>query len=215
MPRLNVFKIKFFICTSLFVLLFFSCNRSAFKSKWTRKEAPEYFRARFETTKGNFEIESYRKWSPQAVDRLYQLLKTNYYTNAPVYRVVPDFVVQWGGFDTSLNKHWREYKIPDEPVVLSNVKGTMGFARGGKESRSNVLFINLKDNLRLDTVVANGVKGYPGVAKVISGMDIIPTFFSYEPRTVMARLDTAKNAAVLLQNDYPKMDYIKKAYLIK
>ena len=206
---------KYIVYSLLLFSLLISCNRSSFKSKWTKLEAPEYFKARFETTKGNFEIEAYRKWSPQAVNRLYQLLKSGYYTNVPIYRVAPNFVVQWGGIDTVINKKWEQYKVPDEPVTVSNAKGAIGFARGGKESRYYELFINLKDNPRLDTIIAAEVKGYPVIAKVVKGMEIVPTFFSYDPKIIMARFDTTKNAAFLFKNEYPKLDYIKKASLIK
>ena len=60
----------------LIVLIsFFSCSSKLFKEKWTKEEAPSYFKARFETTQGNFDIEAKRVWSPEGVDRLYQLIK--------------------------------------------------------------------------------------------------------------------------------------------
>ena len=205
---------------SVFILLAFilftSCSKKAFNAKWVQETAPEYFKAKFETTKGDFVIESYRKWSPKAVDRLYQLIKHGYYTNAIIYRVAPDYVVQWGRVDTAINQQWEKFKVPDEPVVLSNAKAVMGFARAGKETRDHELFINLKDNNpRLDTIVVGGIKGYPGVAKVIEGIEIVPTFFAYDAKTIMGRMDTAKNVMALIETEFPKVDRIKKAYILK
>jgi cyclophilin family peptidyl-prolyl cis-trans isomerase len=199
----------------LIVTTFTYCSKSAFKSKWTKHTAPEYFKAKFETTKGSFVIESYRKWSPKAVDRLYQLIKSGYYNNAIIYRIVPNYVVQWGRVDTPINRQWEQFKVPDEPVTLSNEKGVMGFARSGKESRNHQLFINLKDNLRLDTLTVGGVTGYPGVAKVIEGMEMVPTFFEYEAKTIINKIYTSKNALELIEKEFPKVDKITKAYLLK
>ena len=65
---------KQFTYLILFALLV-SCSPKIFKEKWTQEKAPEYFKARFETTQGNFDIEAKREWSPNGVDRLYQLIK--------------------------------------------------------------------------------------------------------------------------------------------
>ena len=131
-------KIKYIFFALLFIVLIGSCNSSKiFKNKWTKKEAPEIFKARFETTKGNFDIEAHRNWSPKGVDRLYQLIKNEFYTDIALYRVVPDFVVQFGIHnDSVLNSSWRNYKVPDEPNTEVNKEGTISFARSGKESRT-------------------------------------------------------------------------------
>lgn len=52
------------------IVLIGACSKKVFKEKWTQKAAPAYFKARFETTQGNFDIEAKREWSPQGVDRL-------------------------------------------------------------------------------------------------------------------------------------------------
>ena len=79
--------------TLLFALVFVvACSKKVFKEKWTQEQAPEYFKARFETTQGNFDIEAKREWSPEGVDRLYQLIKNEFYTDIAVFRVVPGFV---------------------------------------------------------------------------------------------------------------------------
>jgi peptidyl-prolyl cis-trans isomerase A (cyclophilin A) len=199
------------------VLIFFAgCSPKTFKSKWAKESAPPQFAARFETTDGIFEIEAHREWSPKGVDRLYQLIKHGYFTNIPVYRVVPNFVAQFGGFDTVANKNWEQTKLPDEPVVKSNLKGTLSFARAGRQTRSNQLFINLADNIRLDTSGTStaGVIGFPVIASVTSGMEVVAKFFSYndEPRRNMKR---GTDPLIMFKEKYPQMDYIQKAYLLK
>jgi peptidyl-prolyl cis-trans isomerase A (cyclophilin A) len=92
------------------LLLLMTCNRNTFKDKWTQQQAPDYFQARFETTKGDFDIEARREWAPTGVDRLYQLIKSGFYEDIALFRVVPDYVVQFGIHnDSTLNKAWQKF----------------------------------------------------------------------------------------------------------
>lgn len=197
------------------VMLVIGCAKPVFKSKWVEKEAPSIFTARFETTKGVFDVAITREWSPLAADRFYQTVKHGFYNNTLFYRVVPNFVVQWGNNDTAVFKKWSPYKMADEPVVQSNLRGYLSYARSGKETRGSTLFINLKDNQRLDTIVANGVKGYPPFGKVINGMEVVDSLYAgYEGRT-MSALDTLQKNPALFMERFPKLDKINKAYIIR
>ncbi len=207
-----------FLFTFGIIGLLIGCKTSEapFKNRWTKQKAPAVFKARFETTKGIFEIEANRQWSPKGVDRFYQLIKNGYYSNIPVYRVVPNFVAQFGSLDTALNLPWEKIKLEDEPVVESNELGTIAFARGGKHTRGTQIFINIKNNTqRLDTLgTAIGVPGFPVIAKITTGLDVATAFFSYNdaPRRNMRN---EKDIYAYLLKDYPKMDYIKKAFILK
>ena len=91
----------------------------------------------------------------------------------------------------------------------------MSYARSGKETRGSTLFINLNDNTRLDTVVANGVKGYPPFGKVIKGMEVVDSLYAgYEGRTMRA-LDTLQKNKALFMERFPKLDKINKAYILR
>ena len=121
-----------------------ACSPKLFKEKWTKEKAPASFKARFETTQGNFDIAAQRSLSPKAVDRLYQLIKNDFYTDIALYRVITNFVVQFGIHnDSVINNEWEKYKIPDELVLSSNDSMTISFARAGIESRTTQIFINL------------------------------------------------------------------------
>jgi peptidyl-prolyl cis-trans isomerase A (cyclophilin A) len=195
----------------LFVLA--GCSPKTFNARWVKEKAPEYFKARFETTSGNFEIEARREWSPLAVDRFYQLIKHHYYNNTPIYRVIPNFVAQFGSVDTTVWKKWESNKYADEPVLKKNTKGTLSFATDGKETRGSQLFINLKDNPKLDTLKSDGVIGYPGIATVTKGMELVQQFFSYGETP--NDLPDSVNHVTYYPKHFPKMDKIKKAYFIK
>jgi peptidyl-prolyl cis-trans isomerase A (cyclophilin A) len=197
------------------MVLFSACSKPAFKSKWIKEQAPANFTARFETTKGVFDVEITREWSPLAADRFYQTVKHRFYNNTVFYRVVPNFVAQWGNNDTLALKLWEPNKIADEPVVQSNLKGFMSYARSGKETRGSTLFINLKDNQRLDTVIANGVKGYPPFGKIIMGMDVVDSLYSGYAGSTMSKIDTLKKYPALFFKQFPKLDRINKAHIVR
>ena len=197
------------------MVLFSACSKPAFKSKWIKEQAPANFTARFETTKGVFDVEITREWAPLAADRFYQTVRHRYYNNTVFYRVVPNFVAQWGNNDTLALKLWEPNKIADEPVVQSNLKGFMSYARSGKETRGSTLFINLKDNQRLDTVIANGVKGYPPFGKIIRGMDVVDSLYSGYAGSTMSKIDTLKKYPALFFKQFPKLDRINKAHIVR
>ncbi|MEX2600293.1 MAG: peptidylprolyl isomerase [Balneolaceae bacterium] len=194
------------------LLAILSCQPGLY-SELEEMQAP----ARFETTKGDFEIVSLRDWSPAGVDRLYQLIQSEFYTDIGIFRVVPGYVAQFGLHDdNSINNAWDERPLPDEPVLKANTKGTIGFARAGAETRTTQLFINLENNSpRLDTLTVGGVSGYPVVAEIVSGMDVVESFYdeyANEPSMQQDSIRAGGNA--FLQQNYPNIDYIKRAYLI-
>lgn len=204
------------ITSLLFILSLFSgCTKPLFQSRWTTEKSPAGFIARFETSKGSFDVEVKRKWSPAAVDRFYQLVKYGFYNNALFYRAVPNFVVQFGSSDTVAASQWSKYKIPDEKVFYSNKKGTISFARAGKESRGTELFINLRDNPRLDTMLYEGVEGFPAFGDVISGQDVVESIYTGYGDKTMSVLDTMYNDRMKFLNQFPKLDSITKAYIVK
>lgn len=215
--NLKLYKLKKGILVLVCAITLCSCASKNFNKKWLLDEAPTTFKARFETTKGSFEIVAMRSWSPKGVDRFYQLIKNGYYNDVALFRVVPKFVAQFGIHNDSLiNDSWEKSGIEDEPVLAKNDSMTLAFARGGKNTRSNQIFINLKNNYRLDTLDFGGVKGFPVIAKVINGQDNVLKFYNgYGDKLGMKQDSISKFGNEFLREKFPKVDYIKKAYFIK
>ena len=199
----------------LIILCLGSCSHSTFKAKWTKEKAPDSFTARFETSKGNFDIEVIRDWSPQAADRVFQLVNHHYFDNTLFYRVVPNFVVQFGNTDTTITKKWGKYKVQDEKVIKSNLKATVSFARGGEETRGSDIFINLKDNKRLDTINYKNVVGFPVFGSVVKGMEIVEAFYGGYANKTMDVYDSLSSNRNKFLELFPKLDSIKRAYILK
>jgi cyclophilin family peptidyl-prolyl cis-trans isomerase len=181
------------------------------------QQAPEVFQVEFRTTAGSFIVEAHRSWSPAGVDRFYQLVRSGFYRDAAIFRVQPDYVVQFGiSPHPKVNAFWEEHPLPDEPVKTSNLKGTLAYAREGKESRTTQLFINYRDNHKLDTVDFNGLKGFPPIGKVVEGMEVVQSFcsdYGFEPAEKQDSVYRLGNA--YLREHYPGLDYIKRTRFIK
>ena len=90
------------------------------KKKLLKQKAPKEFTMLFSTTRGDFKAIVHRSWGPVAVDRFYQLVISGFYTNIAVFRVQPEYVVQFGISDNpELNKAWEFYTMQDENVNSS------------------------------------------------------------------------------------------------
>jgi len=174
--------------------------------------APDTFQAVIVTTKGEITIEAYRDWSPQGADRLYQLITSGFYTDNCIFRVQPEYVVQFGISDNSkANFFWDKRPIADEPVKFSNVKGVISYARDGANTRTAQLFINMKDNFKLDTVNYNGLRGFPPVARIISGFDVVEAFnsnYGFEPANHQDSVMVQGNA--YWEKMFSGLDYIRE-----
>jgi len=170
--------------------------------------APEKFRVKCETSQGTFVIDVQRKWSPIGADRFHALVKAGYYDECRFFRVVPNFVVQFGmNGDPKTQKKW-DVEIKDDPVVVSNKKGYVTFAKSAKpNSRTTQLFINLRDNAFLD-----GMQFAPfGV--VSEGMDVVLKINSeYGQKPQQGQIQAQGNA--YLKKEFPKLDFIKKATIV-
>jgi peptidyl-prolyl cis-trans isomerase A (cyclophilin A) len=131
--------------------------------------APDTFKVRFFTdvtgTNEPIEMEVTRSWAPLGVDRFYSLIQDNYYECAAFFRVVPDFVVQYGiAAEPAETAKW-DTAIPDDPVLKSNAQWTVTYATAGPDTRTTQLFINYVDNASLDD------QGFAPFATVTSGFD--------------------------------------------
>jgi peptidyl-prolyl cis-trans isomerase A (cyclophilin A) len=170
--------------------------------------APDIYRARFETTRGTFVIEVHRARAPLGADRFYNLVRNGFFTEVRFFRVVPSFVAQFGiSGDPELSEIWYSARIKDDPVKARNVEGSLTFATAGPHTRTTQLFINLKNNLSLDT------RGFAPFGQVVQGMDVVKSLYSGygdKPRGPdQGRIRADGNAYLKLH--FEKLDYVKSA----
>ncbi len=176
------------------------------------EKAPATFKVKFATTQGEFIVDCTRAWSPNGVDRFYNLAKHGYFDGVKFFRVVPGFVVQFGIHgDPDLAMKWLESNIQDDKVVQSNKKGFLTFAKSGRpNSRSVQLFINLADNDRLDSM------GFSAFGKVSKGMDVVEKLYGgYGESITQLQGQIAQGGNKFLEANFPKLDSIKQATILK
>ena len=196
------------------------CSKPLLTPSCCADKAPASFDAAFETTAGNFTLHVERAWAPLGVDRFYNLIKYGYFggvaktytdgNEASFFRVVPGFVVQFGisGLP-AISGAWENEEIADDPVVLSNIAGTIAFATAGPNTRTTQVYINLGDNSSLDgqgfapfgnvTTPA----GYAVVQKLYAGYGQTP-----DQGAIYAQGDA------YLKKSFPLLDYTLAARIV-
>ena len=168
------------------------------------------FQVQFETTKGNFTVEVHPDWAPIGAARFRELVSVGFYDGCRFFRVLPGFMVQWGmNGDPKVHAPWSENTIQDDPVIKSNLRGYLTFAKTGRpNSRSTQLFINFGDNSRLDA------DGFAPFAVVTEGMDVVDSI-NAEYRESPDQNFIRQLGNEYLKQSFPRLDSITKASLIE
>jgi peptidyl-prolyl cis-trans isomerase A (cyclophilin A) len=173
-----------------------------------KTQAPEKFKVIFELSTGDVEIEVARKLAPLGVDQFYQAVNDGFYDECRFFRVVKGFVVQFGiNGDPKVQQKWKDHPIKDDPVLFSNSKGTICFATSGPDTRTTQMFINLSDNSRLNKI---GFAAFGRVNKGMKHIEAITDEYGEQPQ--QDRIQSEGNT--YLKESFPKMDYIKRAYVV-
>eukprot|EP00591_Stephanopyxis_turris_P011635 CAMPEP_0195519912 /NCGR_PEP_ID=MMETSP0794_2-20130614/15761_1 /TAXON_ID=515487 /ORGANISM="Stephanopyxis turris, Strain CCMP 815" /LENGTH=238 /DNA_ID=CAMNT_0040649155 /DNA_START=234 /DNA_END=950 /DNA_ORIENTATION=- len=156
---------------------------------------------------GTIVIQTKEEWAPIGVARFHELSKSGFWDKVRFFRVVPDFMVQFGiNGDPEVQRKWRDDPLEDDPVLTTNARGTVTFATSGPGSRTTQLFINTakRGNAFLDK------QGFSPIGKVISGMDVVDRIYDvYREKPNQGKIQ--KQGNVYLKKEFPKLSYILKA----
>lgn len=173
-----------------------------------KARAPEVYKVKFTTTKGDVIIQVNRAWAPIGADRFYNLVRGGFYKDAAFFRVVPNFVAQFGiPARPDVAAVWDRAYLVDDRVTQSNKRGTLTFATAGPNTRTTQIFINFGDNVRLDT------QGFAPFGQVIEGMELVDKFFAgYGESPDQGRI-TAMGKAYL-DKSFPNLDRILTAVVM-
>ena len=179
--------------------------------------APDSFVVLIQTTRGDVLLKARRSWAPLGVDRFYYLARNGFYDGARFFRVLPGFVAQFGiPADPAVAAVWRERGLPDDRPIGSNRRGTVSFAHGGPGTRTTQLFVNLRDNSRLDTL---GGVGFPPIGEVVQGMSVVDSLHTGygegPPRGTGPSQDSIRlQGNSYLDRGYPRLDAIRSVRVI-
>jgi len=199
--------------------------------------APSTYDVEFNTTVGVFVVRMVREWAPRGVDRVYNLVRNGFYDDTRIYRVLPQWVVQFGVsgspavsavFNAANRPPTPGAVISDDPVRASNDVSYMSFSCSYDEAMSHAtnrtteLYINSQDN-----AAALDALGFAPVGRVVQGMDVVRSFYAgygemadacslhgFEPCAgpLETRLYTEGNS--YLDVDFPLLDHILTATVL-
>jgi cyclophilin family peptidyl-prolyl cis-trans isomerase len=129
-----------------------------------------------ETSMGDITVQLNQKRAPVSVENFLKYVKEGFYDGTIFHRVIPNFMIQGGGFTPDMGKKPTHEPIKNEAQNgLKNRKGTLAMARTPDiNSATAQFFINTKDNGFLDNKGTSAQDfGYAVFGKVIEGMDVV------------------------------------------
>ena len=137
------------------------------------KSAAGPVRVQVVTSLGNFTIELLPERAPLTVAHFLKYVDDGHYSNTIFHRVIPNFVIQGGGFDTNFKLKPAPAKIVNESGNgLTNLRGTVGLARPAEpHAGDSQFYVNLFDNAALDPNQTRW--GYAVFGKVVQGMEVV------------------------------------------
>lgn len=176
--------------------------------------APDSFRVRFETSRGDFVVAVHRDWAPIGADRFYDLVRAGYFDDQRFFRVRAGFIAQFGLHgDPRVIAAWKHATMPDDSVRHSNLRGTLAYAMTGPGTRTTQIYINLADNARLDA------QGFAPFGEVVQGMDVVERLYAGYGESAGGGVRGGKQGPIeaggneYLDRNFPRLDRIRKVTL--
>ncbi len=138
-----------------------------------KSKAPDTATVDVETSRGTFTVELIREWAPNGVDRFYNLARAGFFDDSRFYRVLPFYIAQFGHpGNPAVGAIWRGRKLRPDSVRTSNARGTLTFAQFTPRDRASTLFVNLRDNVNLDSL------GFAPIGRVMAGVEVADSLYS-------------------------------------
>jgi cyclophilin family peptidyl-prolyl cis-trans isomerase len=150
------------------------------------------------TSLGTIRVELYPAKAPKTVANFLQYVKEGHYNGVVFHRVIPNFMIQLGGFDKDMKEKKTRAPVENEAKNgLKNDLGTLAMARtSAPHSASAQFFINTKNNDFLNYPGQDGW-GYAVFGKVVSGMDVVMKIQQVPTGNVGGHGDVPKQAVIV------------------
>lgn len=153
-----------------------------------------------ETSKGKIVLELYPDNAPETVKNFLNYVDAKYYDGTIFHRVIPNFMIQGGGFTTDMKRKTTRAPIKNEADKgLKNERGTISMARtGDPHSATAQFFINSKNNdfLNYRSKTQQGW-GYAAFGKVIDGMKTVDAISAVKTKTLGGFRDVPAEPVVI------------------
>lgn len=173
------------------------------------------------STKGPFQIDVHPSWSPIGADRFLDMVRSGFFTEVAMLRVLAGFLVQFGlNSDPAIQRQWdNKGRLKDDPNIhIPFRKGVLSFAGSGPNSRDTSMFITYAEK-------GGGLGESPWETPfgiVVEGMDSVDLF--YEGYGELRGIGSGKGpdwnrarteGGAYLQREFPKMDYIRSCEIVE
>ena len=153
-----------------------------------------------ETSLGNVKLELFAKEAPISVKNFLDYVNSGFYNGTVFHRVIPNFMIQGGGFTADLNQKQTNSPIKNEADNgLKNLSGTLAMARTTVvDSATAQFFINVADNVSLNhrDKTPQGY-GYAVFGKVSEGMDVVKKIVAIKTGTQKGFRDVPETSVVI------------------
>ena len=178
----------------LFFLFIYCCSdkdNSSYEMQDSNLSGSKELIVDFKTNLGEFSILLDEMKAPKTVKNFLNYVENDFYDNTIFHRVINNFMIQGGGFDSKMNK-----KTTNKPIIneanngLLNEVGTIAMARTSSiDSATSQFFINVSDNNFLNHRGPGPSFGYAVFGKVIRGYEIIELIKSVETKPLNGHRD--------------------------
>jgi peptidyl-prolyl cis-trans isomerase A (cyclophilin A) len=149
------------------------------------------------TSHGDITIELFADEAPISVENFLAYVDAGHFDGTIFHRVIPNFMIQGGGFDADMNQKATRDPIKNEADNgRKNERGTLAMARTSDvNSATSQFFVNLKGNEFLN----NGPRGfgYAVFGKVIDGMDVVDKIAAVPTARKGGRADVPVDSVVI------------------
>lgn len=149
------------------------------------------------TNHGDIKVELFDEKAPITCENFRKYIEDGFYDNTIFHRVIPNFMVQGGGFDSDMSQKATRDPIKNEADNgVGNARGTLAMARTSVvDSATAQFFINLRDNDFLN----HGSRdfGYAVFGQVTEGMDIVDKIAGVTTGTHAGHQDVPVDAVVI------------------
>ena len=194
-PRIHVVARSIFL--AVYIVLLQSCASTSVPEP--EMDVPTYVLVK--TSMGDFTLLLKGKEAPVTVKNFLAYVDSGSFDNTLFHRVIPNFVVQGGGFDAEFRHRPTRPPIPNEAHNgLKNSRGTVAMARThDPHSARSQFFVNLSDNHKLDhsSTTVEGF-GYCVFAEVTDGMDVVDSISKVHTRIMNGHHDVpVKNILII------------------
>jgi len=153
-----------------------------------------------DTSKGEIVIELFADRAPETVQNFLAYVDAEFYDGTIFHRVIPNFMIQGGGFTADMNQKTTNAPIENEADNgLKNERGTIAMARtSDPHSATGQFFINSVDNdfLNYKSKTPQGW-GYAVFGKVVEGIEVVDAISAVKTKTEGMYQDVPAEAVVI------------------